>query len=462
MFGRDRLPGPKGYPIVGVLPLLRADTLGFLKRTVEAYGDLVPLSILMHTAYLLNDPAHVEHVMQRNYRNYRKTPMLEKLRPILGDGLFMSEGELWTRQRNLIQPSFHKERIDSLAGRMVAVINEHLKLWQRRAAAGQAFNLSDDTSFLTLEIALQTFFGTTLGHDGAAFADAMKVVHDISAKRIWNLTSITEWLPTRENRAFKQAVALLHAVVGRIITERRQSKSTHNDLLAILMDARDAETNEAMNDKQLRDEVMTLMLAGHDTTATMMAWALLILSQHADHVSRLRQESDALIANRLPGAADLKGLPFTKRAIQEIARLRPSFWWFARVAIDDDVIGGQPIKAGTTVFISQYLVQNSPKLWDEPEKFDPDRFSPERIAQRSQFAYFPFGAGPRVCIGSNFALMEMQFSIAMMFSMFDIEIVSDLTPSFGNLITLRPVDDIWAKLRIRKSRIAGENGLGAQ
>jgi len=449
MFGQDRLPGPKGYPIVGVLPMLRADTLGFLKRTVETYGDLVPLRILMHTAYLLNHPSHVEHVLQRNHKNYRKTPMLEKLRPVLGDGLFMSEGELWTRQRNLIQPSFHRERIESLAGRMAEVIDGHLKVWQRRAAAGEAFNLSDDTSFLTLEIALQTFFGTTLAQDGDAFAEAMKVVHDVSAKRIWNLTGISEWLPTRENRAFKQAVALLHAVVGRIITERRQSREHHDDLLAILMDTRDAQTNEAMNDTQLRDEVMTLMLAGHDTTATMMAWAVLILSQHPEHIARLREEADAVLAGRIPDAVDLKSLVNTKRAIQEIARLRPSFWWFARVAIGDDVIGGQEIKAGTTVFISQYLIQNSPTLWEEPEKFDPDRFSPERIAQRSRFAYFPFGAGPRVCIGSNFALMEMQFALAMIFRSFEVEIVSERAPSFGNLITLRPVQDIWAKIKPR-------------
>jgi cytochrome P450 len=430
--------------------MLRADTLGFLKRTVETYGDFVPLNILMHTAYLLNHPSHVEHVLQRNHKNYRKTPMLEKLRPVLGDGLFMSEGELWTRQRNLIQPSFHRERIETLAQKMVEIIAEHMGTWQRRAANAEPFNLSDDMSFLTLEIALQTFFGTTLGKDGPAFAEAMKAVHDISAKRIWNLTGLSEWLPTRENRTFKQAVALLHAVVGRIITERRQSRERHDDLLAVLMDARDADTDEAMTDRQLRDEVMTLMLAGHDTTATMMAWALLILSQHPEHVARLRQEVDDVLAGRLPEAADLKQLAFTKRAIQEIARLRPSFWWFARVAIDDDIIGGQRIKAGTTVFISQYLIQNSPNLWEDPDKFDPDRFSPERIAQRSRFAYFPFGAGPRVCVGSNFALMEMQFSLALMFRQFDIAIVSDQAPAFGNLITLRPVDDIWAKVSPRR------------
>ncbi|MBL8631375.1 MAG: cytochrome P450 [Rhodospirillaceae bacterium] len=449
MSGSEPLRGPKGYPILGVLPMLKNNTLKFLKETVETYGDLVPLRVLMQTAYLLNHPSHVEHVLQRNHKNYRKTPMLEKLRPVLGDGLFMSEGELWTRQRNLIQPSFHRQRIDALAGRMVEVVADWMKQWQRHAASSKPFNISDDTSFLTLEIALQTFFGASLGQDGPAFAEAMKVVHDVSAKRIWNLTSITELLPTRENRAFKQAVALLHAVVGRIITERRQTKAHHDDLLAVLMDARDSETNEAMNDKQLRDEVMTLMLAGHDTTATMMAWALLILTQHPEHLENMRHEVDTVLAGRLPEAADLKNLVVTKRAIQEIARLRPSFWWFARVAIADDVIGGQPIKAGTTVFISQYLIQNSPKLWDEPEKFDPDRFLPERIAQRSRFAYFPFGAGPRVCVGSNFALMEMQFSLAMMFRMFDVKITSDPNPQFGNLITLRPTDDIWATVSPR-------------
>ncbi len=386
---------------------------------------------------------------KKNHRNYRKTPMVGKFRPVMGNGLAVSEGDLWTRQRKLIQPSFLKERVDALSGRMTDVITNHLKLWEQRAASGEAFNLSWDVSALALEIALQTMFGTGLGADAEGFKDAMHVTHNVTAKRIWNLTSISEKMPTKRNRQFNEAVAFLQNVCSRIIDERRRNLHRADDLLSILMDARDAETSEAMTEQQLRDEVMTLMVSGHDATATMVAWALLMLSQHPVHLVRMRNEVDTVMAGRLPEAGDLKELEYTKRIIQEVARLRPSLWWFARVAINDDNIAGQPIKAGTTVFISQYLIHTLPQVWEDPEKFDPDRFLPEQSAGRSKFAYFPFGAGPRVCIGSGFAMMEMAFVLAMIFRRFDIEITSDREPVFGNLLTLRPNEDIWARAKLR-------------
>lgn len=444
-----RLKGPRGYPIIGVLPQLRGNTFKFLSSAAKTYGDFVPLRILMTTSYLLNHPAHVEHVLQKNYRNYRKTPMLEKLRPVLGDGLFTSENDLWKRQRNLIQPSFNRQRVDALADRMVAVIDDHLQQWRQKAQTGEEFNLSDDTSFLTLEIALQTMFGTSLHSDGEGFAEAMKVIHEVSAKRIWDVTGLGEKMPTKKNKAFRDATDFLHSVVDRIIAERRRKGAAGEDLLDILMDARDANTHETMTDKQLRDEVMTLMLAGHDTTATMVAWALLIISQHKSRLEVLRDEADLVLAGKQPETADLPSLDFLGRSIQEVARLRPSFWWFARVAINDDEIAGQPIKAGTTVFISQYLIHTLPSIWKDPDTFDPDRFLPENVARRPKFAYFPFGAGPRVCVGSSFAMMEMQFTLAMIFRQFDVHVTSDPDPEFGNLITLRPMKDIHARLTPR-------------
>ncbi len=442
------LKGPKGHPILGVLPMLRDDTLNFLKQVSRDYGDLVPLRILMSTAYLLNHPAHVEHVLQKNHRNYKKSPMVGKLRPVMGDGLLISEGELWTRQRKLIQPSFLKERVDALGQRMVDVIDKHTKLWDECAASGKPFNLSWDVSAITLEIAFQTMFDTGLGADAQGFKDAMAIAHDVTAERVWNLTSLSEKFPTKRNREYNEAIAYLQGICTRIINERRASTHRSDDLLSILMEARDADTNEAMSEQQLRDEVMTLMVAGHDTTATMVGWAIYMLAQHPTHLERMRDEVDALMAGRLPQASDMKGLDYTKRILQEVARLRPSIWWFARVAINDDNIAGQPIKAGTTVFISQYLIQTHPQIWDDPEKFDPDRFLPENTAGRSKFAYFPFGAGPRVCIGSGFAMMEMAFVLAMIFRRYDVEITSD-EPVFGNLVTLRPHEHIWARAKPR-------------
>ena len=400
----------------------------------------------MTTSYLLNHPTHIEHVLQKNHRNYRKTPMIEKLRPVLGDGLFTSENDLWTSQRNLIQPSFSRKRVDALGSRMVSVIDDHLKQWRQRATSGEEFNLSDDTSFLTLEIALQTMFGTSLYSDGEGFSEAMKTVHEVTAKRIWDVTGIGERLPTRKNKAFRDATTYLHNIVDRIIAERRNKGTAGEDLLDILMKAKDENIHQTMTDKQLRDEVMTMLLAGHDTTVTMVAWALLILSQHKIRLECMRDEVDHVMAGKLPEATDLPSLDYMQRVIHEVARLRPSIWWFARVAINDDEIAGQPIKAGTTVFISQYLIHTLPSIWKDPDTFDPDRFLPENIATRPKFAYFPFGAGPRVCVGSSFAMMEMQFTLAMIFREFDVNVTSDPDPEFGTLITLRPRNDIFARV----------------
>lgn len=404
----------------------------------------------MTTSYLLNHPAHVEHVLQKNYRNYRKTPMLvKKLRPVLGEGLLTSENDLWAKQRELIQPSFNRHRVGALGDRMVSIIDRHLEKWRSRASTGEEFNLSDDTSFLTLEIALQTMFGTSLESDFEEFSAAMNTIHEVASKRIWDVTGLGEKMPTKKNKAFREATEFLHGIVDRIIAERRTQGTAGEDLLDILMEAQDANTNESMTDTQLRDEVMTMMLAGHDTTATMVAWALLIVSQHKSRLEILRDEVDLVLAGKQPETTDLPSLDYLRRVIQEVARLRPSFWWFARVAINDDEIAGQPIKAGTTVFISQYLIHTLPSIWKDPDTFDPDRFLPENIARRPKFAYFPFGAGPRVCVGSSFAMMEMQFTLAMIFRQFDVNVTSDPDPEFGNLITLRPMKDIHARVTPR-------------
>jgi cytochrome P450 len=445
------LKGPKGYPILGVLPMMRANTLRYLEHVAKVYGDFVPMRMFMQTSYLLNHPAHVEHVLQTNYRNYRKTKMMEKFKPILGEGLFISEDELWTRQRRLIQPSFHKQRVEGMAGTIMEVISAHVGKWAEYAKAERSFNLSEDMSSLALEIALRTMFGNTFQPgEEKAVSDALVVGNEITAERIWQLTRISEHLPTAKNRAYNDAVRTLDRIVSRIITERRASGSRADDLLGVLIDARDADTNEGMNDKQLRDEVLTLLLSGHETTAVTLGWALLFLARNPDCLERLRDEVDNVLQGRDPTAADLKNLDYTKRVVHEVARLRPPIWWFARVAVNDDNICGQAIKAGTTVLISQYLVHRNPSIWDDPERFDPDRFLPEHVLKRSKFAYLPFGAGPRVCIGSSFAMMEMQFTLAMLCRRYDVEIVSGLEPELSSMITLRPKEDIFAKVRLRR------------
>jgi cytochrome P450 len=449
--GRDRLPGPKGYPILGVLPMLRANTLKFLVSASRNFGDLVPLRLLMNTAYLLNHPAHVEHVLQTNYKNYRKAPMIDRLKPIFGEGLVTSEDEFWSKQRTLMQPSFHRKRIEALGQPMVDVTREHLKVWRERALRGEEFNLSEDISCLTLEIVLRTMFSSGLGEEGPALSRALVLANEVMSKRVWDLTQLGSMLPTKKNREFNKSVTLLRSVVERMIEERRATKNYGNDLLGILLEASAADDGDFMTRELLRDEVITLMLAGYESTATMVAWAIFFLSQHPQHLETLRNEVDSVLAGRDPAAEDLKHLEYTRRVIQEVGRLRPSIWWFARVAVNDDVIAGERIKAGTMVLISQYLLHTQPTIWEDPDRFDPERFLSKNVMKRSKFAYLPFGAGPRVCIGSGFAMMEMQFILPMIFRAFDVRITSAQNPDFGSFLSLRPNDDFRAVASLRRS-----------
>jgi cytochrome P450 len=446
MSGREPLPGPKGYPIVGVLPMLRSDTLGFLKRSAETYGDFVPLRILMQTAYLLNHPSHVEHVLQTNYRNYRKAPMIDRLKPVFGEGLVTSEDDFWARQRTLMQPSFHRKRMDALAPPMVAVIEKHLEGWSAKAKSGAEFNLSEDISCLTLEIVLQTMFSSGLGDEASELSRALVLINEVVSKRVWDMTTVGSYLPTPKNVRFKKAVALVRSFVERIIIDRQQTGQFGSDMLGILLEAATADGGDFMTRQLLRDEVITLMLAGYESTATMVSWAIFFLSQHSRHLDLMREEADSVLQGQLPTEVHLKYLDYTKRVIQEVGRLRPSIWWFARMAVADDEIAGQKISAGTMVLISQYLLHTHPSIWEDPERFDPERFLSHNIARRPRFAYLPFGAGPRVCIGSGFAMMEMQFILPLIFRSFEVKITSDLNPSFGSFLSLRPNEDFRAAI----------------
>ncbi len=449
MFGRKPPAGPRGYPILGVLPMLRRDTLGFLQRTAREFGDLVPLPILMSTAFLLNHPSHVEHVLQTNYRNYRKAPMIDRLKPLFGEGLVTAQGEFWAKQRQLIQPAFHRKKIEALVPVMVDVSRTHLDQWSSALGKGAEFNLSDDIANLTLETVLRTMFTAGLGSARKEASQALVLANEVITKRVWNLTNVSSYFPTRKNRRFSAAVAMLHGIVERAIADRRLQDSFGDDLLGILLTAALGEKDEWMNEELLRDEVITLMLAGYESTATMLTWAIFFLWQHPHYLERMRSEIDDVLRGVAPSPDNLGRLEFSRRVIQEVGRLRPSIWWFARTAIADDVIGGQSIKAGTTVFISQYLLHRLPEIWQDPERFDPDRFLPSEVMKRSKFAYLPFGAGPRTCIGSGFAMMEMQIILSLIYQRFDVDITSSADPEYGNFLSLRPNEDFRARIRPR-------------
>ena len=442
-----RPPGPRGLPFVGILPQLRSDPLTVFLDAADRFGDLVHVKAGPYQGYLLSTPADIKHVLQDNSRNYHKSPLYDRLRDNLGEGLVTSEDAFWLRQRRLAQPAFHRQRLAGMVDTMVAEIARTLEGWQGPAERGQIIDLVAEMMDLTQRIIVRTMFSTDLGSAGDVVKRTWPVVNERLGETLW-ATRLENWLPTPANRRFHRAIGELDAVVYDIIRARRRSEGDQPDLLAMLLSARDEDTGEHMTDRQLRDEVMTILLAGHETTSLALSWTYFLLSHQPEVDRRLAEEGRRVIDGR-PGLADTERLTYTRMVLQEALRLYPPAWGFSRVALADDHIAGYRLSAGSLVYIIPFVLHRRPHLWPEPERFDPDRFSAEEIAVRPRFAYLPFGAGPRQCIGQQFAMVEGLLALAMISQRYRIEIAPGQRILPTPLITLRPKPGIHARLIAR-------------
>ncbi len=315
---------------------------------------------------------------------------------MVGEGLLTSEGEHWRRQRKLTQPAFHRDRLAGFGKTMVDDTMHTVESWSKRV--GQTIDVHDEMRRLTFRIVGHTLFSVNLDDDdadriGAAVTEA---IHHMVWTSVASPVRVPSWIPTPANARFKRALAVMDDVVQRIIDEHRRGEPK-DDVLSILMAARYEETKDAMSDRQLRDEILTIVLAGHETTANLLAWTLYLLSKHPDVERRMHREVTDVVGDRRATLADLPKLTFTTHVLEESMRLYPPAWSFERQAIEDDVVGGYEVKAGTIIALSPYLLHRHPRHWDNPEGFDPDEFSPELIGagRPAQYAYLPFGAGPR-------------------------------------------------------------------
>ena len=444
-------PGPRGYPIVGVLPQLRSDPIRTFLDAADRYGDIVHLKAGPYHGYLLSDPAHIRHVLQDNARNYHKSPLYDRLRDTLGNGLLTSEDSLWLRQRRLAQPAFHRQRLVAMADAMVTCTEEMLERWEGTAARGDAIDVVAEMMSLTQAIIVRTMFSTDLGTTAEIVNRTWPIINQRIGETFW-ATKLETALPLPANIRFRRALHELEAVVYRIIAERRQTNRDEADLLSMFLSARDEETGEGMTDQHLRDEVMTMLLAGHETTSLALSWTYYLLSQHPEVERRIADEVDAVIGGARPGFAHLEGLRYTRMAIEESLRLYPPAWGFSRRALDADEIGGYRIAKGSLAFVIPFVVHRRPKLWPDPERFDPERFSPGNEAARPRFAYIPFGGGPRGCIGNQFAMVEAQLIVASIAQRYRIELAPNQAIRADPLITLRPKPGIRATLATRVRR----------
>jgi cytochrome P450 len=430
--------GPRFRTPFGFLAVMRHDPLGFLMECARRYGDVVEMQFPPWRGFLLTHPDGVKHVLQENHHNYWKGIVFAKLKRVAGEGLVFSDGELWRRQRQLIQPAFHRERITAMAEMMVETTTGMLDRWRSQAAAGQGLDVASEMSSLTLEIVSKALFGTDLGADQAAFTDAVTAGLAYANHLVNHMLALPMAIPTAANRRGRRAIAALDRIVWKIIAQRRREPCDRGDLLAMLLTASDAETNEPMDDKQLRDECITFLIAGHETTAVALSWAWHLLSTHPSTERRLHAEVDEVLGDRLPTLRDLAGLPYVRMVLEESMRLYPPVWATNRQAYADDEIAGHRIPANSTVTVSPYVTHRNPVFWEEAEVFDPERFTPERSAARPEWAYFPFGGGPRGCVGRQFAMLEGQLVLAMVAQRFRLRNVPGHPIEAHPILTLRP------------------------
>jgi cytochrome P450 len=434
---------PLRLPVLGhVLSYVR-DPLAFLERASKL-GPLSRLELPGIEAVLVNDPHLIEAICVTQNRQFIKDRFAQDLQRILGTGLLTSDGEFWRRQRRLAQPAFHKERIAGYGKTMVDVTRSHVEGWRE----GDVRDAHADMMRLTLDIVGKTLFGSDVGHLAPEIGECLEHITARYADAV--AMTIPHWdkLPTPLNRRFRHAVERLDRIVyGLLASHRRGETGDGKDLLSMLMSVRD-EDGGAMSDRQLRDETITLLLAGHETTAISLTFTWMLLSQHPDVRRRLEEEVDAVAGDRALTSADLPRLTFTDRVVRESLRLYPPAWSIGREAAEDVELGGVRFPRGTWFWFLPWTVHRDERWFADPQRFDPDRWSDAFTKGLPRFAYFPFSGGPRQCIGNAFATMETVLCLATVARRFRLDVLSGREVPLLPTVTLRPKEG----LRVRVSK----------
>jgi cytochrome P450 len=431
-----RPPSPPGNFLLGHLIAFQKDRLGFLEQTTSTYGDVVALRFANIRGYLLAHPDAVEEVLVTQNKNFVKNVTEQVWFVLLGNGLLLSEGDFWRRQRRLMQPAFHRERIAGYGQTMVAFTERMLAGWR----SGETRDIHADLMRLTLEIVAQTLFSADLAGQARTVGDALEVLLDEFAARMLSPVQLPMEWPTPGNRRFRRAVSRLEAIISDMVRQRRAANEAAHatDLLQMLLDAQD-EDGSRMTDRQLRDELMTLILAGHETTANALAWTWYLLAQNPSVEARLAGEVQAVLSGRAPQVADLPRLRYAEQVIKESMRLYPPVWFLeGRRAVRDCTIAGYHVPAGTVMFLSPWVVHRDARFFSQPERFLPERWTEPFTKGLHRYAYFPFGGGPRLCIGQPFAMMEATLILATVVQRYRLSFAAGNSVMPQPSITLRP------------------------
>jgi cytochrome P450 len=445
-------PGPRGAPLVGSALDLQRDVLGTYQRARQAYGDVVRFVVgppgLRASLYAVFHPDAVRRVLATEADAYRKdNRFYEEVRWALGNGLLNSQDETWLRQRRFIQPLFTRRRIAGYAQSMADEAVDLVRRWQPWAAAGRTVDLHAEMSRLTLRVVGQLLFGSDVERAVPVVAYAFPILGEYSRRRAFAPARIPRSWPTRSNRRALHAQRAVYGVCDELIARRRATPGGGADLLSLLVDARDQ--GEQLDDAEIRDQVLIFLLAGHDTTALALTFALHLLGRHPDVQRRLRDEVDTVLGARTPTAEDVDALSYTTMVLKEAMRLYPPAWGLGRRTAAGDRIDGCHIPPGSDVVVTAWVTHRHPAFWDDPERFDPERFAPEREAERHRHAYFPFGAGPRACIGQYFSMLEAVIALAVIAQHYDVSSGAAHIP-LAPRITLHPAAPVRCRLTPRR------------
>jgi cytochrome P450 len=446
-------PGPRGLPFFGSLLEMRKDSVGFYVRAAQEHGDYVRVAFGPIPVLLVTRPEDVKYVLQDNSKNYTKKGLgYDQLRAFLGGGLIFNEGgDFWRKQRKLTQPAFHMESLRYFVDHFNRSSSLMIDRWKKVEASGETISILPEMMKVTLQVIGQTLLSRDLLDDAHGVGAALSVILEEAEIRIQSVTPIRNFLPTRTNLRVRRARRVLRTLVCDIIGQRRQSKSdSRRDLLAMYMSAIDEDTGTGMTDEQVHDEIMSIFIAGHETTANALSWLWYLLSLNPEVEAKIRVELDQVLAGRPPELGDFEKLRYTEMAFLEALRLYPPVWMMPRRSVEADQIGEYRISKGTTVFVSPYLTQRDPRCWSDPTAFKPERFAQESGARGAgKYEFFAFAGGPRVCIGQRFAIMEAVAIIARVLQSFEFVRVSNLPVEPAPAITLRPGAPIRFSLKCR-------------
>lgn len=449
--GTISAPGPGQLELLRSLTGLRDNPLAFLQDAAARYGDLVHFRLGRWDAFVLSRPDDIQHVLQDNHRNYTKdTLQYNGLAAVTGRGLLTSDGDIWLRQRRRMQPAFHRQRIQAFGPLMAQAAVSKAAAWQPAAASGALLDIDQEMMELALEILGKALLGVDLRTEAPALTSAVLTALDHVVNGLKSPDVLPNFIPTPRKRRFRQALARLDAAVQEIIQAHRKSDyqpGAVGDLLDTMLRSPEGET--PMTDQQLRDELITILIAGHETVASALTWAACLLAQNPDVEARMLAELDRVLGGRPPTVDDLPALDYTRRVFDETLRLYPPAWIVTRKNIAEDTLSGARIPPGSLVVVSLVTAQRNPVYWPDPERFDPDRFLPEAAAGRPRFAYLPFGGGPRLCIGNTFALTEAPLILASIYQRYHLALEPGRPVIVDPLVTLRPRGGLHMRLVAR-------------